>query len=98
MSVSVPISDVNRNSTVIHDAQGDIFYFPCPHCSMMCQVPRNEIRCTIFRHAVFKKDFSFVPPHASKATCDKWIEDDIVYGCARPFKFDGKTVSIIGYI
>jgi hypothetical protein len=95
---NVPIQTTDRESIVIHDKQNDIFYFECPHCSMMCQVPRSEIRCTIFRHAIFKKDFSFVPPHAPKITCDKWIKDDIVYGCAKPFKFDGKTVSIIDYI
>lgn len=83
---------------ITHDSESDIFYFNCPHCGLLVQVPRSEIRCTIFRHANFKKDMSFVPPHASKIDCDSWIEKDLVYGCAKPFKFTGKRVEICGYI
>lgn len=83
---------------ILHDKESDIFYFNCPHCDLLCQVPRSEIRCTIFRHAVFKKDLQFVPPHADEATCKSWIQKDLVYGCAKPFKFDGNSVSIIDYI
>jgi len=83
---------------VIHDKQSDTFYFECPHCKMLCQVPRSEIRCTIFRHAVFKKDMKFVPPHASKKECQRWVKEDLIYGCAKPFKFDGNKVEICDYI
>ena len=84
--------------TVIHDKESDIFYFECPHCKLLCQVPRNEIRCTIFRHAVFKKDMIFVPPPAPKAECDTWLKKKLVWGCAKPFKFNGRTVEKCGYI
>ena len=87
-----------KKNEVIHEPERDIFYFQCPHCNLLCQVPRNEIRCTIFRHAVFKEDMSFVHPHASKETCDSWLEKNLVYGCAKPFKFDGKTVEKCGYV
>lgn len=86
------------NEQVIHDKESDIFYFACPHCSLMCQVPRSEIRCTIFRHAVWKKDFRFVDPHASKKECDRWVGERLVWGCGKPFRFNGKTVEICGYI
>ena len=85
-------------SKITHDTETDTFYFNCPHCDVMCQVPRNEIRCTIFRHANFKNDMSFVPPHASKKLCDSWIENNLVWGCAKPFKFTGTTVEICGYV
>jgi len=85
-------------SEIIHDKKEDIFYFQCPHCQVMIQVPRHEIRCTIFRHAVFKKGMRFVNPHASKEECERWLKEDIVYGCTKPFKFDGKKVEICGYI
>ena len=85
-------------SEITHDSKSDIFYFACPHCDMMIQVPRDEIRCTIFRHAVFKKGMKFVPPHASKKECERWLREDLVYGCTKPFKFDGKKVEICGYI
>lgn len=83
---------------ITHDKESDTFYFECPHCRMVCQVPRSEIRCTIFRHANFKKDMSFVPPHAPKKECDRWIAEDLVYGCGKPFKFTGTKVEICGYI
>ena len=85
-------------SKIEHDRESDIFYFKCPHCSLMCQVPRNEIRCTIFRHAVFKKNSAFVPPHAPKEECERWLKEDLVWGCAKPFKFNGTTVEKCGYI
>ena len=85
-------------NTIVHDSEKDIFYFECPHCDMMIQVPRSEIRCTIFRHAVFKKGMKFVPPHASKKECERWISEDLVYGCTKPFKFNGNKVETCGYI
>jgi len=85
-------------SVIIHDKEDDIFYFNCPHCDLMCQVPRSEIRCTIFRHAVFKKNMTFVPPHASKKECERWLNNNLVWGCTKPFKFDGKTIQKCGYI
>ena len=84
--------------TVIHDKESDIFYFACPHCELLCQVPRTEIRCTIFRHAVFKKDMTFVPPHAPKEECEMWLKKNLVWGCTKPFKFDGRTVEKCSYI
>ena len=86
------------SNKIYHDRESDIFYFVCPHCKVMCQVPRNEIRCTIFRHAVFKKDMSFVPPHASKCECERWLKEDLVYGCTKPFKFDGNNILKCDYI
>lgn len=86
------------NRSVVHDSDQDIFYFECPHCKMLCQVPRSEIRCTIFRHAVYKDQMKFVPPHASKETCEAWLKEGKVWGCAKPFKFDGNKVEKCDYI
>ncbi len=83
---------------IFHNVEENTFYFECPNCNVMCQVPQCEIRCTIFRHANFKKDMSFVPPHASKEECDRWIKDDIVWGCGKPFKFDGTRVIKCDYV
>ena len=76
----------------------NFYYFNCPHCDIMCQVHKTDIRCTIFRHAVYKKDSSFVNPHASREECEKWIKSGEIYGCAKPFIFDGKNVKKCGYI
>jgi hypothetical protein len=88
----------SKDNKILHDKEADIFYFNCPHCGLMIQVPRNEIRCTIFRHANFKKDMSFVHPHASKNECDRWVKENLIYGCGKPFKFDGKKLEKCGYI
>lgn len=75
-----------------------IHYFKCPHCDLICQVPENEIRCKIFRHAVFKENMKFADPHASKEVCDSWVKEGKIYGCGKPFKFDGNKVEKCGYI
>lgn len=78
--------------------EDNYYYFKCPHCFVLCQVHETDVNCTIFRHAVYKKDLSFVDPHASKEACDKWVSEGIVYGCGKPFIFDKNTVKICGYI
>ena len=84
---------------MIHfDEKENIYYFECPHCKDVCAVHKNDIRCTIFRHAVYKKNLKFVNPHASQKECERWIKEDLIYGCTKPFKFDGKKVEICGYI
>ena len=85
-------------SGVVYDSMSKEYYFNCPHCGCTCQVHKTDIRCTIFRHAVYKKDLSFVNPHASKEECEKWVKTGSVYGCGKPFKFDGEKVEICGYI
>ena len=83
---------------IIYDKDNDIYYFPCPHCTLLCQVKRSEISCNIFRHAVFKQSMKHVPPHSSKEDCERWWSQGLVYGCAKPFKFDGKQVKTCDYI
>ena len=83
---------------ITHDEASDTFYLACPHCKLLCQIPRSEIRCTIFRHGNFKDNMEFVPPHAPKDICDFWVSNDLIYGCGKPFKFDGKSVYLCGYI
>lgn len=74
------------------------FIFPCPHCEQLVIVHRSDIRCTIFRHAVYKNTGQPIPPHTSKEICETLVRDGAVYGCAKPFRFDGKTVHVCGYI
>ena len=83
---------------IMHDKEKDTFYFPCPHCGLMCQVERSAIACKIFRHAVFKRSMEHVPPHSSKDDCERWRSHGLVYGCTKPFKFDGEHVEKCDYI
>ena len=84
--------------TITHNKEENAFYFECPHCNLLIQVPQNEIRCTIFRHANYKTDMAFVPPHAPKSQCDFWVANGLVWGCGKPFKFDGQKVVKCDYI
>jgi hypothetical protein len=47
-----------------------------------------------FRHGIFKKDGKQIPPHSSKAECDKWVERGEIYGCGKPFKVVEDSVKV----
>lgn len=62
------------------------FVFECPWCDQQVQVLVSDIACCIFRHAVFKENFQQVGPHTGKEECDRLVAEDLVIGCAKPFK------------
>ena len=68
----------------------------CPHCD--CLVEIEAMNCGIFRHAVFKHNGQPVPPHASLQDCEVWLRMDIVYGCGKPFQWNGQEMVKCGYI
>lgn len=78
----------------------DAFLFQCPHCDDLIQVEKNQVNCRIFRHAVYKSSFDQINPHTNKQECDRLLQGDFVYGCAKPFILDtvSMTVSACGYI
>jgi hypothetical protein len=41
---------------------------------------------------------NFVNPHASQKTCELWVQSGKVWGCGKPFIFDGKKLEKCGYI
>lgn len=88
---------MNQNEIFLNTSE-KVWYFNCPWCKQQIAVEDSEVRCTIFRHAVFKENMSFVPPHASETECQRWLKEDLVWGCAKPFIFDRKTVKKCGYI
>lgn len=68
----------------------------CPHCGLSSYI--DAINCKIFRHAVYKNNFQFIPPHAPEQVCRELVEKDQVYGCAKPFWFDGYELRVCGWI
>ena len=72
------------------------YYIECPHCKMYIEI--IEINCGIFRHGCYKLNNENIPPHLSKIDCEKLVINGIIYGCGKPFKFDGKNVTICEYI
>lgn len=68
----------------------------CPHCHLLVSI--IEINCKIFRHGIYKNNGLQMNPHASKEECDKLISQDLIYGCGKPFYYDGNEVKKCDYI
>lgn len=60
--------------------------FKCPHCSNIIIVNEGDINCGIFRHAVYKNNMNPINPHETKEMCDKLVLENLVFGCAKPFR------------
>lgn len=75
-------------------------YVECPHCGDFVEI--IEINCSIFRHGSFKNGNQQLPPHAPKDFCDKAFNEDLIYGCGKPFRLlniNGKfTTEVCGYM
>jgi hypothetical protein len=63
----------------------------CPHCKEPCII--QEINCGIFRHGVFKKSGKQMNPHESKQSCERYIKQDKIFGCGKPFRVIKKADS-----
>lgn len=37
-------------------------------------------------------------PHTAKVECDRLVTLGLIWGCGKPFKFDGAHPTICGYI
>ena len=70
----------------------------CPHCNLDIEV--LQIACGIFRCGIYKKDYRQIPPHSNKTKCDKLKNENLIFGCGKPFHIntpDRKPVKC-GYI
>ena len=56
----------------------------CPHCQEYIVI--EKLNCGIFRHGIFKHDKTQIPPHSDKKLCDSYVEQNMIYGCGRPFQ------------
>jgi hypothetical protein len=56
----------------------------CPHCND--QILIEQLNCKIFRHGILKSNNTQINPHASKEECDYYINNNLIYGCGKPFK------------
>ena len=80
----------------LEDSQA--FIFNCPHCQQVIYVANTEINCKIFRHGIYKHDYRQINPHETKERCEQLIKEDLIYGCGKPFYFDGTTAKVCDYI
>jgi hypothetical protein len=70
----------------------------CPHCKNSIQIFHNEINCAIFRHGIIKTTGQQLNPHAPKNICDNLFENNLIYGCGKPFKISKKQTEMIAEI
>lgn len=62
----------------------DSFIIQCPHCSIFIEI--IELNCKIFRCGIFKKNGQQIHPHLSKFECETLVENNLIYGCGKPFR------------
>ena len=74
----------------------------CPHCEEFITVYLKELNCKIFRHGVYKKTLKQINPHLKKPECERLFNEDLIYGCGKPFQLvingDDIKVQKCGYI
>ena len=69
------------------------YILPCPHCWGMVQLPKKQLNCRIYRHALYKTGRQ-VSPHAKKERIEKLLREGKIIGCGMPFKFNDFTKNI----
>ena len=56
----------------------------CPHCNEYFIM--EKLNCSIFRHGIFIKSGTQINPHSTKIDCDNYINNNLIFGCGKPFK------------
>lgn len=85
---------------IVFEEKFKTYYFACPHqdCKLLIGVKEEMINCKIFRHGIFKDTLKQIDPHATKEYCQQIKEKDLIFGCGKPFYFDGKELKICEYV
>eukprot|EP00746_Dinoflagellata_sp_MGD_P020164 gnl/MRDRNA2_/MRDRNA2_146914_c0_seq1.p1 gnl/MRDRNA2_/MRDRNA2_146914_c0~~gnl/MRDRNA2_/MRDRNA2_146914_c0_seq1.p1 ORF type:complete len:126 (+),score=4.47 gnl/MRDRNA2_/MRDRNA2_146914_c0_seq1:97-474(+) len=65
-----------------------VYRVECPHCGGLVEVHHCELNCQVFRHD------PRLSPHAPESAC---MAVDGIFGCGKPFFFDGQRVRKAGY-
>ena len=62
----------------------------------------EKLNCGIFRHGIYKDSNNQMNPHSSEEICNKVVQEDLIYGCGKPFQIIQEQgqyiVKICGYI
>ena len=56
----------------------------CPHCKEFVII--EKVNCGIFRHGSLKSNDEQINPHESKKMCDYYLDNNLIYGCGKPFQ------------
>lgn len=65
----------------------------CPHPDCGGGLIISSKECGIIIHAQNKETKQQIDPHASKAECEKLIQEEKIFGCGKPFFVERNTVS-----
>jgi hypothetical protein len=76
----------------------NVFTIKCPWCNYTVQVLPDQINCKIFRCGNLKNNNEPINPHLPKVYCDYLSTKDLIFGCGKPFEFDGKTIKKCEYV
>lgn len=72
----------------------------CPHCNEPILI--EQINCGIFRHGIYRENLKQMNPHENKIKCDSDFQNELIYGCGKPFQIkienDHYSISICDYI
>jgi hypothetical protein len=58
----------------------------CPNCKDIIYINIKELNCHIFRHGIYKNNYKQINPHLNKIDCDRLFNENLIYGCGKPFK------------
>jgi len=76
---------MNRKE-ITYIQEENVFVFVCPHCDGTVVVHQSEVNCQIFRHGIMKDTCNQINPHLSKQDCDYLVDNELIYGCGKPFR------------
>ena len=65
-------------------SEEDYIVIECPHCQDSIIIYKKQIRCRIFRHAVYKNSGRNVNPHLSQNKCEALVKSGKIFGCCKP--------------
>jgi len=68
----------------------------CPHCDDYVEI--MQLNCAIFRHGVYKKNNQQMHPHSPKYICDDAIQNNLIYGCGKPFQIINEVAVVCEYV
>ena len=78
--------------SIEYDENKKTYYFMCPHCVLLIAVHKKDIQCTRFCHGNLKSNKEHISPYTTKDESEKLFKKGLIYGCGKPFIFDGKKV------
>ena len=68
--------------------ENDYIIIECPNCEKFVFIFKTDLNCLIFRHGVYKNNMENIDPHLNKTECDRLFNEELIYGCSKPFKLE----------